>query len=301
MAHALAYGEGLAQYFRAETTSTHLVTRAGRKANLAVTRIRRDTPGHGLTSPLPTQPAFSVLLQLRASPKRELFLAGRSVYRGGYGARTTSIVDLEQEPTAYLASPFDAMHFYVSRAALDEIADDQGVRRVDTLTCERGMFDPIVWHLGQALLPALEQPGEIGAMYVDQLLLTAHTYFAIAFGGMRGRTYTRTCSLAAWQIRRATGLMIDNLAEDMSLTAPAEACGLSLSYFARAFKQTMGMPPHRWLMQQRVLRAKTMLRETDFRLADIALACGFADQSHFTRVFSAVVGVPPAAWRKQLQ
>ena len=118
-----AYGDGLAKYFRADASS-HLVTTAVRKSKLAVTRIRRDTPGHGLTSPLPTEPAFSVLLQLRDSPKRELFIAGRSVYRGGYGARTTSIVDLEQEPTANLQSPFDVMHFYVSRAALNEITDE---------------------------------------------------------------------------------------------------------------------------------------------------------------------------------
>ena len=143
-----AYGDGLAKYFRADASS-HLVTTAVRKSKLAVTRIRRDTPGHGLTSLLPTEPAFSVLLQLRDSPKRELFIAGRSVYRGGYGARTTSIVDLEQEPTANLESPFDVMHFYVSRAALNEITDEHGAPRIDTLTCERGVLDPTVWHLGQ--------------------------------------------------------------------------------------------------------------------------------------------------------
>jgi hypothetical protein len=72
-----AYGNGLARYFRADASS-HLVTRTLRKSKLAVTRIRRDTPGHGLTSPVPPEPAFSVLLQLRDSPTRELFIGGRS-------------------------------------------------------------------------------------------------------------------------------------------------------------------------------------------------------------------------------
>jgi AraC family transcriptional regulator len=126
-----AYGDGLAKYFRADYTS-HLVTSALRKSKLAVTRVRCDMPGHGLTTRLPPEPAFSVLLQLRDSPKRELFIAGRSVYRGGYGARTTSIVDLEQEPTANLQSPFDVLHFYVSRAALNEITDEQGAPRIGT-------------------------------------------------------------------------------------------------------------------------------------------------------------------------
>jgi AraC-like DNA-binding protein len=295
-----AYGDGLAKYFRADASS-HLVTRALRKSKLAVTRIRRDTPGHGLTSPLPAEAAFSVLLQLRDSPKRELFLGGRSVYRGGYGARTTSIVDLEQEPTANLESPFDVVHFYVSRAALNEIADDQGAPRIATLTCERGVFNPTVWHLGEALLPALERPDEIGAMYADHLLLATHTYFAVAFGGMRLPAHRSRGGLAPWQARCATELMITRLGEDMSLSEVAGACGLSPNYFARAFKQSVGTPPHRWLLLQRVLHAKSLLRNADRSLSDIAAACGFADQSHFTRVFTSIVGASPGAWRKQVQ
>jgi len=295
-----AYGDGLARYFRADASS-HLVTRALRRSKLAVTRIRRDTPGHGLTSPVPAESAFSVLLQLRDSPLRELFIGGRSVYRGGYGARTTSIVDLEQEPTANLESPFDVMHFYVSRATLNEITDDQGAPRIDALTCERGVFDPTVWHLGQALVPALERPEEIGAMYADHLLLATHTYFAVAFGGMRLPAHSRRGGLAPWQVRCAIDLMIVRLGQDMSLSEPAAACGLSPGYFARAFRQSVGTPPHRWLLLQRVLRAKSLLRDADFSLTDVAAACGFADQSHFTRVFTGIVGASPGVWRKQVQ
>jgi len=295
-----SYGDGLARYFRVDASS-HLVTSALRKSKLAVTRVRRDTPGHGLTSPLPAESAFSVLLQLRDSPKRELFMGGRSVHRGGYGARTTSIVDLEQEPTANLESPFDVLHFYVSRTALNEITDEQGASRITTLSCERGVFDETTWHLGEALLPALERPEEIGAMYADHLLLATHTYFAVAFGGMRLPEYGRRGALAPWQVRSATELMIERMGEDTSLAEPAAACGLSSSYFARAFRQSMGMPPHRWMLLQRVLRAKSLLRDDERSLSDIAAACGFADQSHFTRVFTGIVGASPGAWRKQVR
>lgn len=295
----VAYGDGLARHFRADASS-HVSTKVLGKSKLAVTRIRRDTPGHGLTSPVPAEAAFSVLLQLRDSPIRELFIGGRSVYRGGYAARTTSIVDLEQEPTANLESPFDVLHFYVSRAALKEITDNQGAPRIDTLTCERGVFDPTVWHLGEALLPALERPEEIGAMYADHLLLSAHTYFAIAFGGMRRQAHSRRGGLAPWQVRCATDLMTARLGEDISLSEPAAACGLSPGYFARAFSKSVGTPPYRWLLLQRVLRAKSLLRDADLSLTDIAAACGFADQSHFTRVFTSIVGASPGAWRKQV-
>jgi AraC family transcriptional regulator len=293
------YGTGMELTLRADAIS-YLVTSALRKSKLAVTRTRRDTSGHGLTAPVPVQPAFSVLLQLRDSPKRELFMGGRSVHREGYGARTMSIVDYEEEPTANLQSPFDILHFYVSRAALNEITDEHGVPRISTLTCKRGIFDETVWHLGQALLPALERPQEIGSMYADHLLLATHTYFAVAFGGMRLQAINRRGGLAPWQLRCATDLMTERLSEDISLSVPATACGLSIGHFARAFRTSMGMPPYRWLKLQRVLHAKSLLRVANVSLIDVAAACGFADQSHFTRVFTSVVGASPGAWRKQV-
>lgn len=298
MAASPDYGETLAGRFRAE--STYLVTSGFRQAPLAVTRVRRDTPGHGLTDRMPVAKAFSVSLQLREQEKRELFLAGKSVYRRGYGARTTAIVDHEEEPQAYLPTPFDTLHFYVSRAALDEIAYDHGARRIDTLTCERGVLDETVWHMGMALLPALGRPAEVSRLYADHQLLATHTYFACAFGGMRTAQPVRRGGLAAWQLRRVTELMQSDLSADVTMSDLASACGLSVSYFARAFRQSTGQPPHRWLLEQRVARARTLMSSPALPLADVALACGFADQSHFTRVFKSLVGASPGVWRRSL-
>jgi AraC family transcriptional regulator len=87
----------------------------------------------------------------------------------------------------------------------------------------------------------------------------------------------------------------------VSLKDLAAACGLSVSYFVRAFKASTGDPPHRWMLRHRIERAKAQLGETEARLADIAIACGFADQSHFTRVFKSFVGLSPAAWRRTVK
>ena len=294
-----AFGDTLARGFRAQ--SSHLATTAPKRSLLAVTRLRCDAPAHGLSDPIEPQKAFVVLLQLRAQPRRELFMGGRSVHRGGYGARTTSIVDLEEEPRAHLASPFDTLHFYVSRTALDEIACDRRARRIDTLACERGGLDETVWHLGMALLPALERPHEVSALYADHLLLATHTYFAEAFGGLRVSRGRAAGRLTPWQLRRATDILLADLAVDIPLSVPAAACGLSPGYFARAFRNTVGEPPHRWLLRQRVEHAKVLLRQPHAALADVACACGFSDQSHFTRVFNAATGATPGAWRRGVQ
>ena len=75
---------------------------------------------------------------------------------------------------------------------------------------------------------------------------------------------------------------------------------MSTRHFARAFRQSTGVPPHRWVLRCRVQRAKEMLRTQALPLADVALRCGFADQSHFTRAFAREVRQSPRQWRRGL-
>jgi len=68
----------------------------------------------------------------------------------------------------------------------------------------------------------------------------------------------------------------------------------------RAFRRTTGLPPHRWLLRHRVEKAKALLRESALPLHDVALECGFADQSHLTRVFTRWAGQAPGTWRRSV-
>lgn len=76
----------------------------------------------------------------------------------------------------------------------------------------------------------------------------------------------------------------------------ARVAGLSAHYFSRAFRRRYGLPPHRWLLQQRIDRAKRLLAGR-LPLAEIALELGFVDQSHFGACFRAIVGVSPGRYR----
>jgi AraC-like DNA-binding protein/DNA-binding MarR family transcriptional regulator len=112
------------------------------------------------------------------------------------------------------------------------------------------------------------------------------------------RSRDRRGGLAPWQLRRATEYMTEHLAGPVLLKDLAGQTGLSPSRFGRAFKLSMGVSPHRWQMNLRVLEAQEMLRDGTRSQADVALATGFAEQSHFSRVFKAVVGVPPGVWQR---
>jgi AraC-like DNA-binding protein len=297
-----AFRHSFVSHFKADEI-TQLVTAGPRKTRLLVSRVRRDTPGHGPAAlPPPVDhglgTTFAVLLQLREQTHRELYMDGKCVHRGSYAARSTSIVNHAEKPEANLLSPFDNLIFVVSQKTLDEIAYERGSPKVSQLRCKLGgVFDETVWHLGNALLPALERPNEIGTIYAEQVMLAANTYFAQTFGGLRPAS-VKLGMLAPWQLRRATDAMLSLADDEVSLKDLAALCGLSVSYFVRAFKQSTGDPPYRWILRHRVERSKSMLASTDTALAEIAVLCGFADQSHFTRMFKSFVGVTPAAWRR---
>jgi transcriptional regulator GlxA family with amidase domain len=100
---------------------------------------------------------------------------------------------------------------------------------------------------------------------------------------------------------RAKEMLRSHLDGRIAIADVADACQLSRSHFTRAFRLATGHTPHDWLQAQRLARARELLRASDLPLAEVATACGFADQSHFTRVFSRAEGAPPGQWRRALQ
>jgi transcriptional regulator of acetoin/glycerol metabolism len=98
-------------------------------------------------------------------------------------------------------------------------------------------------------------------------------------------------------MRRVREYVETHMSESIDLAALAGIAGLSLYHFARAFKQSVGMTPHHYLVQRRVERAQEMLARVELSLAEIALATGFADQSHFARQFRQRFGMTPGQFR----
>ena len=92
-----------------------------------------------------------------------------------------------------------------------------------------------------------------------------------------------------------------NLTGRVTLNELASACRLSRSHFARAFKRTLGVAPHQWLLAARINLAKTLLEAPHKTIEEIAEECGFADRSHLTRAFTRALHLTPAAWRRERQ
>lgn len=110
----------------------------------------------------------------------------------------------------------------------------------------------------------------------------------------------RSGALAPWQVRRLREYAEANLDQSLHVAELAAVASRSpSSHFTRAFRISFGHSPHAYVVQQRVARAITMMRETTEPLAAIAIACGCSDQAHLCRLFREVVGCSPGKWRHQ--
>jgi AraC family transcriptional regulator len=106
--------------------------------------------------------------------------------------------------------------------------------------------------------------------------------------------------LAAWQQRAVTAYIEEHLAEPISLATLARLAGLSPYYFCRAFKQSLGMPPHRYHSFRRIEHAKSLLAKPAPSVTDIGLTVGYSDTSSFTAAFHKTTGVTPTTYRRTI-
>lgn len=120
------------------------------------------------------------------------------------------------------------------------------------------------------------------------------------YGDQQSDALAASGELGAQRYKRVLDFIADNYAGSVVVEDLASAAGMSASAFARVFKATLGETPHQFLSRYRVERAQDMLAEPATPMIDIALACGFSDQSHLGRMFKKIVGITPRAYRKQI-
>lgn len=272
------------------------------QAHLGVTELRYDGQNFGMTDPIAHEDAFLIGLQLVAQPFHEIWYEGRPVPVHDCRVGDALFYDMRTVDAANLPAPFHSLHFYLSRAFLTELATDLGVPAVECFHPARDetVSDPFIERMGRSVRPAIAAPFEANQLYAGHVMLSIGIYACATYGGMcTPRTGPR--GLSTWQERVAKELIEAHIDGTLALRHIAESCGLSSSHFAHAFKASVGVAPHQWLLHRRVERAKQLLAAARQSLTDIALECGFADQSHFTRVFRKATGCPPGHWKQQVQ
>jgi AraC family transcriptional regulator len=296
-----AFGDRLGRSFHLSDPPV-LRSQTRRGARLAVTELRIDKAGYGMTSPMGNDDAYLVCLNLRKQSTHELWCDGRSVCSTSCESGTTYMLDLRRDPIMYIGDPLHSLYFYIPRQAIVEIGEELGKRNVSGLAIHPGecFRDTIVGSIGQTLLPIFNKAPAANQALIDHLLLGLCVYMVSTYSGSSMRSDIVRGALAPWQQKLVTQMMRERIFEGISINEMAEACGLSAGALARGFKKSIGMSPHQWLLSRRVDMALELMADPDISLADIAFNAGFSDQSHFSRVFTQKMGVAPGAWRKSL-
>jgi AraC family transcriptional regulator len=278
-----------------------LVIRKVSRSTLALTEVR-GAANHGVTASIPYDDAFMLQLRLLECARCDYFSEGRHVDCIDHRAGVIQVHDLRRDPAVELRDPFHVMHFYLPRAALNAVAAEAGGGTIDELELEPGdcVEDATARHLMLSLRPALQSPAEASALFVDHVAAALCSHLAEIYGGIQKLRKQPRGGLASWQEKRAKELLESDLSGAFPLSRLALECGLSVRHFTRAFRQSVGMPPHRYLLKRRIERARDLLRNPSLSLLEVALACGFADQSHFTRLFRASMQMSPGVWRRRV-
>jgi AraC-like DNA-binding protein len=288
----------IAKRFGLPRAPTLVARVAASKLPVVFTHLRAVDARPRQSMDVPREQSFSFQVPLTPFPW-DAWFAGkrRSVAPAIPG--NAYLFDLASNPTVGLSTPFSTVRLNISQSALDALAHDRGLRRAAGLRAPSlGYPDPVMHGLAQTLVAAMDEPGEGTSLFADSIALAFHAHVLRTYGNVAVGPVSTRSGMASWQLRRACDFIQANLGGDPSIADIAAECGLSSSYFAKAFRQATGAPPHAWLSMQRIARAKQLLSETKLELAEIALACGFVDQSHFSRTFLKTEGCSPGRWRR---
>jgi len=166
---------------------------------------------------------------------------------------------------------------------------------------QRGISDSVIKALCDRIREEVSATHPNGRIYVETLGQALAAHVARHYAITNPAETPGPGSLTAHQLRRALEFIREHLAEDLPLSSLAKASGLSPFHFARRFKKSTGLAPHQFLIQQRVERARHLLAHSTTTLGEIALQCGFCDQSHLTNHFRRVVGITPRRYRDRIE
>jgi AraC-like DNA-binding protein len=199
-----------------------------------------------------------------------------------------------QDPSLLL----NATYFYLDPARLPAALEPACK---DAFRAPRLLFeDAALWETALKLRRLLEAPDTDSPLCFEALGVVLAHELARANAAPRDPQPRARGGLAGWQRRIVTEFIEGHVSEQIPLAKLAQLVQLSPYHFCRAFKQSFGLPPHRYHTGRRIERAKALLAQPNYSVTEIGLSVGFSETSSFTAAFRKATGLTPTAYHRTL-
>ncbi len=211
-----------------------------------------------------------------------------------------SVLPAQQTALWRWAGPKDSLHVFLDTEMVARVAWEMFGADAERLVNRplEVADSPELRTALQAVEAELRSGGLGGALLADSLGHVLAVHLVRYLAGPRRPVARTDARLPQRKVDRVSEYIIENIEKNLSLEEMATMVHLSPYHFARQFKQATGLPPHQFVIAQRIERAREMLLKNDERpLAEVAVRTGFSDQSQFTFHFKRIVGVTPGQFR----
>jgi AraC family transcriptional regulator len=239
--------------------------------------------------------AGSICVEYRAVSVDERFFAGT-------GSVTIWPAGQELSPVSWTAEhiegfPTEMLRVQLDMSAFERLAPEDDPVAGLRLAQQSGIEDPTLASLMHLMELDVVAGCPTGKLYGESLSLALAAHVAGHYSTGSIETVPRD-GLARPVLTRVLDYIGANLARDLTITELAAVANMSAHHFSLRFKRAVGVTPHQWVLRTRVREAERLLRAQSMSVAEVALALGFASQTHFTDVFRRATGTTPRHYRR---
>ncbi|GAB2842665.1 hypothetical protein GCM10027277_07360 [Pseudoduganella ginsengisoli] len=262
----------------------------------SIVRWTSDQPDTMIQTVSPHLNDYRIAIMMEPVDAR-IWQHGRPVWGGVIAAERFRICPPSAANQWSRLSSCDIVNLFVPVSLVDSLS---GLRETSVpLALGAGQFtsDHYVMETVRRMLNANLMAGPLQAQYCDGLMVALLTYLLEHYS--QPLEAAQASTLGGARLRRVLAYMEQHLPDAITNQQLADLCLMSSAHFSREFHAALGLPPHRYLMNMRLEKAREMVEAGGHAMADIADTCGFHDASHLSRTFARHYGMPPARFRQQ--
>jgi AraC family transcriptional regulator len=191
------------------------------------------------------------------------------------------------------------IHLYLTETFFGSMVQDAPDNTSSTLVPSLLVRDQFLVEIARELYRELHTSAA-NELFTQSIATLTATHLVRSYSSKRGSTPIYRGGLGPSREKKVRAYIRERLDQQLSLDELAKVAEMSPNYFISLFRQSIGMTPHKFVVQQRLEHARTLLENSRLSLLEIARHCGFQDQSQFTTTFRRFIGMTPGQYKRQI-